>query len=468
MKKTTYKLCIALFLIQFSVFAQKSVGIGTDKPNPNAILELNVENPVTNPQGLLLPRLTDEQGTLLGSMLNTSHKGMSAYNTTNNTFYIWDGTQWRSTGSVFTSIVGIGGIIVSSSGNNFTLDGTNLKSQWLSASANQIYTNSFVGIGLANPNGLLQFANINNNRKIVLHEDANNDYQFYGFGIAAGQLRYSVGSTGVAHIFYAATSSSTADELMRIQGNGNIGIGTQVPTEKLVVSGNTSITGALYTNDLQINGLGAPVGSILTVDGVGGVGFGQIGSSSQWLTTSAGVYYDTSVGIGMLPAANTPLSIKSTGTSTKPIKVINSATNFPLFEIDEGSGGNGNLMLYNNVGTLVNQISVTNQSYINGGGNFGIGLFNPNEKLTVQGNSSVTGIGYFSSISGLALNGAPAGSIVTVDGVGKLGFGNAPTGSKWETTASGIYYNTNNVGIGLANPTQGKLVIVEEIGRAHV
>lgn len=564
-----------LFILLFCSFintvnAQKNLGIGTDKPDPKAVLELNVENPSINPQGLLLPRLTDAQGTLLGSMLNTSHKGMSAYNTTNNTFYIWDGTQWKSTGSVLTSIIGLGGIVISTSGNSFTVDGNNLKSQWISASSNQIYTNSFVGIGTNNPNGLLQFPNTDNNRKIVLHEDANNDFQFYGLGIGTGHLRYSVGSVGGSHRFFAATSSATAVELMRIQGDGNVGIGTLTPNEKLTVQGNSSVSGIGYMKQLDIfnnsgnqvsfirsnasgqssnifefatgrynnnanrtnsqwqvglvqettasdgdgfiigrnnigvdfivnrqgntgiggilpnekltvqgnssvtgigyfstiSGLalnGASAGSIVTVDGVGKLGFGTLTiPQSQWLTTTAGIYYGTSVGIGMLPIAGNSLNVKSAGNSTKPIRVEYSGTTFPIFEVDQGSGGQGNLMMYDNAGVKFLQLGVNNNAYFNGAGNFGIGTINPNEKLTVQGNSSVTGVGYFSSISGLALNGAPAGSIVTVDGVGRLGFGNVLTSSQWITTTSGIY-TTSNVGIGFAgNPTQGKFVVVED------
>ena len=42
---------------------------------------------------------------------------------------------------------------------------------------------------------------------------------------------------GAAHVFYSASSSSTSNELLRIQGNGNVGIGVSSPAYKLDVCG---------------------------------------------------------------------------------------------------------------------------------------------------------------------------------------------------------------------------------------
>jgi hypothetical protein len=86
-----------------------------------------------------------------------------------------------------------------------------------------------VGIGTSSPNGNLQFATAVNTRKIVLFEGGNNDYQFYGFGVESNKLIYSTNGTSDDHVFFAAASSTTRNELMRIKGNGNVGIGTSSP-----------------------------------------------------------------------------------------------------------------------------------------------------------------------------------------------------------------------------------------------
>ncbi|MFN0048892.1 MAG: tail fiber domain-containing protein, partial [Cytophagales bacterium] len=92
-------------------------------------------------------------------------------------------------------------------------------------------------------------------------------------------------------------------------------------------------------------------------------------------------------------------------------------------ETDYGTSVNSNLVFY----TASNGIP-TEKIRITADGNVGIGTGTPNQRLAIVGNSSVTGVGYFSSIAGLALNGATAGSVVTVDGTGKLGFGTLASG----------------------------------------
>ncbi|MCW3070740.1 MAG: hypothetical protein JWO44_630 [Bacteroidetes bacterium] len=110
---------------------------------------------------------------------------------------------------------------------------------------NQWFNSGNVGIGTATPNAALQFANVLTNRRIVLWEDANNDHQFYGFGINGNILRYQVAAASQNHVFYAGSGTTTSLELMRIQGDGNVGIGTSAPSAKLEVAGKTKINGQL-------------------------------------------------------------------------------------------------------------------------------------------------------------------------------------------------------------------------------
>jgi ribosomal protein L31 len=108
-----------------------------------------------------------------------------------------------------------------------------------------------VGIGTSTPNAPLQFATVAVSRKIVLFDGFNNDNQFYGFGINNNTLRYQVDTTAASHVFYTGTSSTTSNELFRIAGNGNIGIGTSTPTARLDISGASAAISLRSTAESQ-------------------------------------------------------------------------------------------------------------------------------------------------------------------------------------------------------------------------
>ena len=142
----------------------------------------------------------------------------SALNTTSAGLYVAPIADIASSLSTYVSLLGYGtdgqvirtGLNVINSSGNVGISGN-------------------VGFGTTTANAPLQFANTVVNRKIVLWEDINNEHQYYGFGINPNILRYQVSSTSANHVFYAATSATTSNELMRITGGGNVGIGTNAP-----------------------------------------------------------------------------------------------------------------------------------------------------------------------------------------------------------------------------------------------
>ena len=95
--------------------------------------------------------------------------------------------------------------------------------------SNTVLTSTGVGIGTTTSHAPLQFANTTVNRKIVLFETADNDHNFYGFGVNGAILRYQVDVTSSDHVFYAGSSVSSSTELMRIKGIGRVGIGVSSP-----------------------------------------------------------------------------------------------------------------------------------------------------------------------------------------------------------------------------------------------
>ncbi|MDX2189810.1 MAG: hypothetical protein SFY32_08090 [Bacteroidota bacterium] len=345
------------------------------------------------------------------------------------------------------NLSGAAGSVVTVDGAGKLGLGTFGTNNWVNSGANSTHTTGGnVGINIANPiNARLE---VGGNNPSTSPSGAQEVARFGSNDNNALRLGIWIQTDPVANNQYMALNAISAGNrnLLLQSTGGNVSIGTALPNEKLLVQGNTSVTGIGYLGSIIGNNLTGAAGSIVTVDGAGMLGLGTMPNvvSSQWITTTNGIYYSTSVGVGMLPIAGNTLNIKSTGNSTKPIRVEYSGTTFPIFEVDQGSGGQGNLMLYDNAGAKIFQLGVATPSYFNGNSNFGIGLTTPNEKLTVQGNTSVTGILKGETLIGGNMSGAPVGSIVTVDGVGKLGYGTMPSGIGGSGTNKGIAYFTNS------------------------
>lgn len=127
-----------------------------------------------------------------------------------------------------------------------------------------------IGLGDVNPNAPLQFANTSVNRKIVLYESANNDHQFYGLGINASTLRYQTAAAGDDHVFYAGAGANSSNELMRVKGNGFVGIGVADPVFRLDVKdrmrirsgGDNNTSAGIYFNNNANNSLASFVGML--------------------------------------------------------------------------------------------------------------------------------------------------------------------------------------------------------------
>jgi trimeric autotransporter adhesin len=113
---------------------------------------------------------------------------------------------------------------------------------WDGSSINTYTTTGNVGIGINAPLSPLQFSNVDRNKTTVLWEDnAANTHSYYGFGTNANLLRYQVGHANASHVFYAGTNTTvgaslSSREIMRIMGNGAVGIGTSNPSAVLHVN----------------------------------------------------------------------------------------------------------------------------------------------------------------------------------------------------------------------------------------
>ena len=182
---------------------------------------------------------------------------------------------------------------------------------WYSPAANTkltITTAGNVGIGQTYPGYPLSFAD-SLGAKISLFGQGTSHY---GFGIQGGLLQIYSGDSG-SDIAFGYGSSTSFTERMRVKGNGNVGIGTNSPSQKLTINGgwlrfdssSTGITASMANSDYwQIYGQGGDNAGELIIqsgdDGNEPIWFYQAGTwrggvdSGGWFTAGTNVGFRTS------------------------------------------------------------------------------------------------------------------------------------------------------------------------------
>lgn len=415
------------------------------------------------------------QGTLPASVIYTATNGLNL-----NSFAFGLGGSLTENTQIGTSSFGLG---IGTAGNslyNLSVGGT--------ASFNNLYTSGNVGIGATNPGQKLYVSgntiitgNLGvgtvTNATSKIHIEAANAATLYGgnpvgnqgisvinsndslgtpYGIEFGGyhgytnsgiygVMDSLGGSTTGDIAFALrrlTSDTNFTETMRITHEGNVGIGTTSPIQKLDVNGSLNIGGSMsigstfLVTNLNSDMIDGYHYNNLPYDNYSSWNLLSNGTGSTAITSTANVNFVNGVGISLSQSGST-ITINNSGVGAT-YNSINGITNTNnVFSLGGTLATNTRL----NIGN-------TEVLYINfANGYIGIGTTDPLHPLSVSGNIIGT--------SNLALNGGTINNNYGVElgslGNNSRGINYSGTLTSQNTSLSGIYNTLSTGGIGLTN-----------------
>ena len=313
---------------------------------------------------------------------------------------------------------------------------------------NLFTTGGNVGIGIVNPKNKLSITSYELGSKITLW-DGGVETDHFGFGVSGEQLNYHVQNTIDNHVFYVGGKNGDGEELMRIRGDGNIGIGTTSPNEKLDVNGRLVVRqSAILEYDSNT------IGSLFTTGG--NVGISNVEPNAKLdingnLKVKSNIQSTFNSGTG-----GTYLYIKNVSTtetsgyneigSLEPIVIQSSKVGISTTDPTHTLEVNGTAYIIDSFSAIHNSNTIGNV-YMTGG-NVGIGNVEPEEKLDINGNVIVAGsIKIKESLRIIKTNDNINIESGNQDNDFDLKIGNFNSTNVWMTLST-----SGNIGIGTENP----------------
>ncbi len=248
-----------------------------------------------------------------------------------------------------------------------------------------------------------------------------------------------------------ALNSTTVTEQMRIDQNGNVGIGTTNPGAKLSFGG-TFPNVYLYESGTDVYGLGAPGGGIVRI-------FASTGASNRvdigtydatTFTPKMSIGMNGNVGIGTTaPGAKLDIAAGAADADTEQIRFSRTNDGLRYNSIYSLSQGSGTARISFKVHDSVTTTSQATVMSLLGSGNVGIGTTAPVNILDVKGAiftgtyASTAGARFHDDVYGVNLGGIDASTVGVIQG------------SAYGVGAANIAMQPNggNVGIGTVAPT---------------
>lgn len=357
-------------LLTFNMNAQ-GVGVNEDGSAPDGSALLDVKS---TDKGMLVPRMSSDQRDAIGSPAT----GLLVYQTDGNDgFYYFDGSSWNQIGTGTLSGAGAPTRVAFWDGTSSLSSNSNL--YWNN-------TNSRLAIGISSPNNPLHVVAASSSDFDVARFDGSNTI---GSGvmlnsIASGGRNWNIISTansaveGGGRLIFKDLNSGTTN--MVINGsNGYVGIGTNIPANRLHVSdgvGSATIYG--------FNTFGSTTGMAGVAGACSNTGTGYLGYFDG--TQRAAVYGQASSGnfAGYFSGDGNVIGVRSTNASGRSTILFQASDR--TFEL----GVRGSSLTPTNSFYIWDNNSSEYRMVISPSGNVGIGHFtsHPSHKFQVAHNGS--------------------------------------------------------------------------------
>ncbi|MCB0480834.1 MAG: hypothetical protein KDC83_05345 [Flavobacteriales bacterium] len=251
MRKKSHVVLFVLVLASISLSGQ-NVLIDDNGGAPDSSAQLEVKS---TSKGVLVPRMTNAQMNAISSPAT----GLLIFNSTNGSFYFYNGSAWVNLSEdnlgdhTATENIQLDGNYLSNDGGN---EGLSISNSGVGTfSGNLLMPNGYLGIGTSSPSGQLTiFGDTSNaltlqsSNNVLSHGIA---FQNSGAAYTWNIRRENVGGNQADLVFRGGAANSdinALDERMRIDQNGNLGIGTSDPHNQVHINSSASSSWLQITN----------------------------------------------------------------------------------------------------------------------------------------------------------------------------------------------------------------------------